>query len=239
MSTGETSTKKGNGRRKIEMKKITNPSSLQVAFSKRRSGLFKKVNELGILCGGESAFIIFSPSGKVFSFGHPSVDSVIQRYLSEAPQQTSNDMRYIEVQRSVNVQVLSGQLTKINNHLEDGKKIDEELNCLLKAAFGQFGWACQVEEMDLSQLVRFKRALNELKKDVTDHGSVVAATNPPTHQFFDVSGGLANNIIPFNHPPPTLPQTFQEQLFQGPMMQAHNLFGSNSMGGYGGPSGSF
>ncbi|XP_057452025.1 agamous-like MADS-box protein AGL62 [Lotus japonicus] len=239
MSTAETSGKKSQGRRKIEMKKITNPNSLQVAFSKRRGGLYKKVNELGILCGGDFVLIIFSPSGKVFSFGNPCVDDVIQRYLSEAPQPTSNVMRHIEAQRSVNVHARSEQLTEINNRLEDGKKKDEQLNCLLKAAFGQFGWACQVEEMGISPLMKFKEALHNLKNDVTRHGSVVAATNPPTHQFFDVSGGLANAIIPFNHPPPPPPRMFQEQFFQGPMMQAHILFGSNNMGGYGGPSGSF
>ncbi|XP_057458428.1 agamous-like MADS-box protein AGL62 [Lotus japonicus] len=213
MSTAETFGEKSQQKRKIEIKKITNPNSLQVAFSKRRCGLFKKVNELGILCGGEFVLIIFSPSGKVFSFGHPSVDDVIQRYLSEAPQQTSNVMRYIEAQNA-----LSGQLTEINNRLEDAKKQVEQLNCLLKAAFCQFGWACQVEEMDMSPLMKFKAALDKLKNHVTHYGSVVAATNPPTHQLFDVSGGLANAIIPFNDPPPPPPQTFQEQFFQGPMM---------------------
>ncbi|XP_068645292.1 agamous-like MADS-box protein AGL62 [Aristolochia californica] len=50
------------GRQKIEIKKIENSDALQVCFSKRRSGLFKKASELWILCGVEIAIIIFSPA---------------------------------------------------------------------------------------------------------------------------------------------------------------------------------
>ncbi|TYH66763.1 hypothetical protein ES332_D06G145700v1 [Gossypium tomentosum] len=49
-------------------------------FSKRRTGIYKKVSELSILCGGEILFIIFSPAGKPYSFGHPSVESVAKRF---------------------------------------------------------------------------------------------------------------------------------------------------------------
>jgi len=70
-------------RRKIEMK-MTNKSNLQVPFSKRRSGVLKKASELCTLCGAEVCLIIFSPSEKVFSIGHPNVDTVVHRYLIEA-----------------------------------------------------------------------------------------------------------------------------------------------------------
>jgi hypothetical protein len=59
MSSG----RKGKGRRKIEMKKMSNQSNLQVTFSKRRSGIFKKASELSTLCGVDLALVGFSPSG--------------------------------------------------------------------------------------------------------------------------------------------------------------------------------
>ena len=73
------------GRRKIEIKRIESEEARQVCFSKRRAGLFKKANDLSILCGAEISVIIFSPAGKPFSFGHPSVNSILDRFLSDNP----------------------------------------------------------------------------------------------------------------------------------------------------------
>lgn len=61
------------------MKKIEKKSSLQVAFSKRRGGLFRKATELSVLCGVEIAILVKSPAGKLYSFGHPSVEALINR----------------------------------------------------------------------------------------------------------------------------------------------------------------
>ncbi|KAM6601790.1 hypothetical protein CsatA_021399 [Cannabis sativa] len=70
------------GRQKIEIKKLEKKSNKQVTFSKRRSGLFKKAAELSVLCGSEVAVIVFSPNGKLFTFGNPSVDNVVSSYLN-------------------------------------------------------------------------------------------------------------------------------------------------------------
>lgn len=72
--------KRKRGRQKIPIEKIANKNSLQVTFSKRRAGLFKKASELSALCGAQVAVIVESPGGKLFSFGNPSVDSVIYRF---------------------------------------------------------------------------------------------------------------------------------------------------------------
>ncbi|XP_042006617.1 MADS-box transcription factor 51-like [Salvia splendens] len=61
------------------MKKIEKKSSLQVAFTKRRGGLFRKATELAVLCGVEIAILVKSPAGKLYSFGHPSVEALINR----------------------------------------------------------------------------------------------------------------------------------------------------------------
>ncbi|KAK9286442.1 hypothetical protein L1049_014839 [Liquidambar formosana] len=71
------------GRQKIEITKIKIKNHLQVTFSKRRSGLFKKASELCTLCGVEIGIIVFSPAGKAFSFGHPNVESIVDRFLLE------------------------------------------------------------------------------------------------------------------------------------------------------------
>lgn len=79
------------GRRKIEIKKIDNKNYLKATFSKRRKGLFRKAAELCELSGAEIAIITFSPGGKFYNFGHPTVDSIIARYCGEETSCTLND----------------------------------------------------------------------------------------------------------------------------------------------------
>ncbi|KAG6775966.1 hypothetical protein POTOM_019468 [Populus tomentosa] len=55
-------------REKIKIKKIDNVAARQVTFSKRRRGLFKKAEELSVLCDVEVAVIIFSATGKLFEY---------------------------------------------------------------------------------------------------------------------------------------------------------------------------
>lgn len=53
-------------REKIKIRKIDNITARQVTFSKRRRGLFKKAEELSVLCDAEVGVIIFSATGKLF-----------------------------------------------------------------------------------------------------------------------------------------------------------------------------
>lgn len=55
-------------REKIRIKKIDNITARQVTFSKRRRGIFKKADELSVLCDADVALIIFSSTGKLFEF---------------------------------------------------------------------------------------------------------------------------------------------------------------------------
>uniref|UniRef100_A0A3Q7G302 MADS-box domain-containing protein n=1 Tax=Solanum lycopersicum TaxID=4081 RepID=A0A3Q7G302_SOLLC len=56
---------------------MKNTRNLRVTFSKHRVGLFKKASKLCMLCGAEISIVVFSPNGKVFSFGHLSMDTLI------------------------------------------------------------------------------------------------------------------------------------------------------------------
>lgn len=57
-------------REKIQIKKIDNATARQVTFSKRRRGLFKKAEELSVLCDADVALIIFSSTGKLFEYSN-------------------------------------------------------------------------------------------------------------------------------------------------------------------------
>lgn len=63
-------------REKIQIKKIDNATARQVTFSKRRRGLFKKAEELSVLCDADVALIIFSSTGKLFEYSSSRYFSV-------------------------------------------------------------------------------------------------------------------------------------------------------------------
>ncbi|XP_050890766.1 agamous-like MADS-box protein AGL62 [Lathyrus oleraceus] len=172
--------RKNLGRQKIEMKKMSKESNLQVTFSKRRSGLFKKASELCTLCGVDVALVVFSPGEKVFSFGHPHVDTVIERYLSHIPPQNNGTMQFIEAHRSANVRELNNQFTQINNTLDIEKKRGEELSHLRKVIEAKFWWAHPINGMDMAQLKLFKKALEDLRKLVAQDANRLVIQGPPT-----------------------------------------------------------
>ncbi|XP_074375415.1 MADS-box protein FLOWERING LOCUS C-like [Apium graveolens] len=71
------------GRKKLEIKRIEDKCNQQVTFSKRRSGLFKKVKQLSILCDVRIATIIFSNRDKLYPFSHgESLDAILEEYHS-------------------------------------------------------------------------------------------------------------------------------------------------------------
>nr|WQI83114.1 MADS-box transcription factor [Spirodela polyrhiza] len=71
------------GRGKIEIRKIENPISRQVTFSKRRKGLLKKAHELSVLCDAQIGLIVFSERGKMKEFcSDPPAGSVISLSFS-------------------------------------------------------------------------------------------------------------------------------------------------------------
>uniref|UniRef100_A0A453IYL6 MADS-box transcription factor n=1 Tax=Aegilops tauschii subsp. strangulata TaxID=200361 RepID=A0A453IYL6_AEGTS len=55
-----------------------------VTFSKRRRGLFKKAEELSILCDAEVGLAVFSATGKLFQFASSSMNQIIDRYNSHS-----------------------------------------------------------------------------------------------------------------------------------------------------------
>ncbi|KEH43978.1 putative transcription factor MADS-type1 family [Medicago truncatula] len=213
---------------------MSNESNLQVTFSKRRSGLFKKASELCTICGADVALVVFSPGEKVFSFGQPNVDTLIDRYLSQVPPKNNGTMQFIKAHRRSNVRGLNSQLTQINQLLHNEKKRAEELRHLRKATETQFWWAGPVNGMSRDQLEFFKKALEALSKLVAYHADRLVIQSAPTQIFpFFVGNGSSFNM-PLDHqsnPPQT--QMFPTQFFQNPMLQPH-LFGFNNVRGGGG-----
>ncbi|KAL6288940.1 hypothetical protein Pyn_26372 [Prunus yedoensis var. nudiflora] len=164
--------KPSQGRQKIPIAKIAKSSNLQVTFCKRRSGLFKKASELCTLCGVEIAIVVFSPANKPFSFGHPHVESVLDRFLGTPKSSIDSDFTSQQGQDYMSgssVHELNMVFTQTQNHLEAEKKRGQELDEMSKAGQGssrRCWWENPIDEMGLHELEMMKAAMKELKKNV-------------------------------------------------------------------------
>jgi hypothetical protein len=118
------------GRRKIEIESVKGPNTRHVTFSKRRSGLFKKANELSILCGAEVAIVMFSPGNKPYSFGHPGVDVVAAKYLQQDPE--PSDSEEDPSSDASNMDELNMELDEVLAQIREDEKQVETYDKILK-----------------------------------------------------------------------------------------------------------
>ncbi|QCD85242.1 agamous-like MADS-box protein AGL29 [Vigna unguiculata] len=120
------------GRRKIEITEVKDPNTKQVTFSKRRTGLFKKANELSILCGAEVAIVVFSPGNKPYSFGHPSVDAVADKFLQQESASdvavTPNVVEGNDSSNADNIDALNQELCGVQTQISEEHKKAIELD---------------------------------------------------------------------------------------------------------------
>ncbi|KAH7832809.1 hypothetical protein Vadar_000149 [Vaccinium darrowii] len=158
--------KKSKGRQKVNMAKMENENNLQVTFSKRRFGLFKKASELVTLCGIELALIVFSPGNKAFSFGHPSVDNIIDRFLTWTLPLPNPIDNIVVAQRNENVRLLNMQLTNAHAMLEVERRRGLEIDHARVVRRNQRRWEAPIEELSRDELLQFKAALETLKVNV-------------------------------------------------------------------------
>ncbi|KAI5318801.1 hypothetical protein L3X38_038509 [Prunus dulcis] len=172
------------GRKKIDIKKIQKTSSLQVTFSKRRTGLFRKASQLGALCGAEVAILVFSPHGRPFVFGHPSVDSVISRLASTSTnaecmhtsgddEDTHSSIVQSNPSHSGTTHQTSPDKESLSLRLRIGGGgsmglVKEETQEVAEAWSGGCGfwWDQPTEKMKLHELKQFKTSLEDLRAKV-------------------------------------------------------------------------
>ena len=83
------------GRGKIEIKRIENPTNRQVTYSKRRNGIFKKAQELTVLCDAKVSLIMFSNTGKFHEYTSPTITYVpfISLYILHTEKETLRRLR--------------------------------------------------------------------------------------------------------------------------------------------------
>ncbi|CAN4112067.1 unnamed protein product [Withania somnifera] len=205
MNTNTNAVKKTQGRRKIAIKPIDNQNSRHVTFSKRRLGLFKKASELCILTNAEIVILVQSLKGhRLFTFGHPSADAVIDRYLTGKSSSSSTVDEF-------NLQQNNQYYSQICSDLEAAKKKTEMIEELKMDNNGRFWWDEPIDDMGIEGLEEFMSALEGLKKNVTMRADEKSMTNGYSSnstmkiarfgvddQFLNQEIDFCSSIVPFD-----------------------------------------
>ncbi|PHT42019.1 hypothetical protein CQW23_20873 [Capsicum baccatum] len=149
---------------------MKNQSNMQVTFSKRRAGLFKKVNELCTLCGAEIAIVVFSlgKANKVYSFGHPSVDLLVDRFLGRdlPPPNDDGHNHLIMDHQNIGQRGLNKEVMDMQESLQKEKAVGQSLLEFERRAYDRCYESPIIEGLSLSQLQQLKEALELQKRKV-------------------------------------------------------------------------
>ncbi|CAN8229131.1 unnamed protein product [Cochlearia groenlandica] len=205
----------GRGRQKIEMVKIKKESSLQVTFSKRRFGLFKKASELCTLCGIQIVMIVFSPGGRAYSFGHPNVKDLIYRFLNYLNNpfflnnHNYNNFQMVETCPDQNIQALNDILIKELATQKDQKNRRMEIDEIKENRERSLGhlFNKDMQELNVSETDLLIEAAQELKNKLVSENISEYYYDKMNHHGFRnnnyVGESSSSNIITHVGPPPS------------------------------------
>ncbi|XP_059624666.1 agamous-like MADS-box protein TM6 [Cornus florida] len=110
------------GRGKIEIKKIENPTNRQVTYSKRRNGIFKKAQELTVLCDAKVSLIMFSNTGKLHEYTSPA---------------TTTKKIYDQYQRTAGIDLWVTHYERMQENLKKLKEINNKLRREIRQRIGE------------------------------------------------------------------------------------------------------
>ncbi|XP_070052215.1 agamous-like MADS-box protein AGL62 [Nicotiana tomentosiformis] len=137
--------KRSKGRQKVDMVKMQNESNLQVTFSKRHAGLFKKASDLCTLCGAEVAIVWIG-------FSQGTLNQIM------------GHNQLIVAHRNASVRDLNMEFTNIEGILQMGKNCREALQA--RKRDNSHWWEAPIKELSFFQLQQLKEAMESIKKKV-------------------------------------------------------------------------
>ena len=169
--------KKTKGKQKREIKKIENEKDLFITFTKRKSGIYKKATELKALCDADVDVLMYSPSGKPFCYGDPSIESMTKsRSKGQQPQYGGIYHQLVEEHKRLEIQ----QLNETNDSLLDQMYVEKErnkqLSGVLEARNSSGWWETNVEDVgNYEQTKEMEASLMWLGKKLKNKFSLKAS----------------------------------------------------------------
>ncbi|KAG2542906.1 hypothetical protein PVAP13_9NG813700 [Panicum virgatum] len=180
-------------RERIAIRRIDNLAARQVTFSKRRRGLFKKAEELSILCDAEVGLVVFSATGKLFHFASSSMNRIIDRTCARLREELAEASLKLRQMRGEELQRLSvQQLQELEKTLESGlgsvlktksQKILDEINGLERKRMQLIEENSRLkEQLQVTRMARMEMQLGADSEVVYEEGqsseSVTNASYP-------------------------------------------------------------
>ncbi|XP_047309601.1 agamous-like MADS-box protein AGL62 [Impatiens glandulifera] len=127
--------KRSKGRQRILMdRRREREEDRQVTFSKRRSGLYKKISELSLVCAIDFIIMILSPSGKLHSFVSPNMELIAMKLLNNKKLESNMETNSLmETSVRENLAKLTSQLVEVKNLLDKEKEREKQIDKMVKA----------------------------------------------------------------------------------------------------------
>ncbi|XP_047339969.1 agamous-like MADS-box protein AGL23 [Impatiens glandulifera] len=122
-------------------------------------------SELSTLCGSNMALILFSESGRAYSFGNPNTNVIFDRFMGVVPERVfdSTFHELLEAQKSPHVRYMEAQIMEAEKTLAQEQYAGKTLS-LEMTEHAKEKWCEQpIEEMNSLQLKWRKREMEELK----------------------------------------------------------------------------
>ncbi|ERN04769.1 agamous-like MADS-box protein AGL62 [Amborella trichopoda] len=142
--------------RNKEITRISDKNKRHVSFSKRKGGLFKKAGKLASLTGAEVGIMIISEGGRLFTYGSPSIDDIITKYL-QGPQLLNESHRK-------HLQCLSTLHSKIQSQFEDATELFNDLQTLKEKWVKLDMHSKDIFEMEIQELKEYVSFLQVLRE---------------------------------------------------------------------------
>ncbi|CAF1920564.1 unnamed protein product [Brassica napus] len=181
------------GRGRVQLRRIENKIRRQVTFSKRRTGLVKKAQEISVLCDADVALIVFSPKGKLFEYSAgSSMERILDRYercsyagqdiptpsldsQGECSTECSKLLRMIDAMQ-ISLRHLKGEEVDALS-IRELQSLEMQLDTSLRRTRSRKN---QLMVESLAQLQKKEKELKELKKQLTkkvDQGEDIEPQN--------------------------------------------------------------
>ncbi|XP_062098425.1 agamous-like MADS-box protein AP3 [Humulus lupulus] len=176
-------------RGKIQIKRIDNATNRQVTFSKRRKGLFKKADELSVICDSQVSVLILAGSGKVYE--HNSGSTTTKQVIDQYQTTTGIDIwrtnyekmqdylkKLKEKNRSLRMQIRQRMGEDLNDlSFEELHTLEEEMDTSVRVIrerkFKVLSTQISTTNKKYQQAVQVNRLLTDgIKQDDSDYGLV-------------------------------------------------------------------
>ncbi|KAL5778125.1 hypothetical protein ACOSP7_011051 [Xanthoceras sorbifolium] len=166
-------------RGKIQIKRIENSTNRQVTYSKRRNGLFKKADELTVLCDAKVSLIMISSTNKVHEYTSSS---------------TSTKEVFDQYQRNLGIDLWSSHYEKMQETLKTLKEVNKNLRRDIRQRIGE-----SLNGLNYKQICALQQEVEESLKAVRERKYKVMSSQIETHRkkvklLEDVNGKLENRF---------------------------------------------